>query len=51
MSSTIEQTGEKEVLILAGLLGNGNRKLTNEIAHYIKARRQTEETHSLLSPA
>lgn len=35
MSSTTAQTGEKEVSILAGILGNGRKQLTHEIARYI----------------
>ena len=35
MSSITKQTGEKEVSILAGVLGNGRKQLTREIARYI----------------
>jgi hypothetical protein len=35
MSSTTVQTGEKEVSILAGILGNGHKQLTREVAGYI----------------
>ncbi len=35
MSSTTVHTGEKEVSILAGILGNGHKQLTREIASYI----------------
>jgi len=35
MSSTTVQTGEKEVSILAEILGNGRGQLSHEIARYI----------------
>jgi hypothetical protein len=35
MGSITAQTGETEVSILAGILGNGRRPLSHEIARYI----------------
>jgi hypothetical protein len=35
MESIAAQTGEKEVSILAGILGNGRRPFSHEIARYI----------------
>ena len=46
MNSTTAQTGEKEVSILAGILGNGRKQLTKEIARYILDLGFTDEENS-----
>ena len=46
MSSTTVRTGEREVVILADLLGNGNGKLSDQIARYILEIGFTDEQRS-----